>query len=249
MVISILKLYQFERTWGIPNLSPFCCKIETYLRMAGIDYKIRATLPLNAPKGKLPYIKDKDETIADSRFIINHLKLVYRNIDKGLSDTEMSVSIAIQRLLEEHLFWVLLYSRWQYTEDNWQVNKQAIFGKLPFLMRDMVANRWRSKIKRQIYGHGTGRHQAEEIFILGKLDIDVLSVSLGNKPYFLGDKPTTLDTSAFGHLINIIGCPIESPLKEYGLSKQNLVEYMDRIKSEFYPDLKRKSSLQVLGTA
>ena len=33
----MLKLYQFERTWGIPNLSPFCCKIETYLRMADIQ--------------------------------------------------------------------------------------------------------------------------------------------------------------------------------------------------------------------
>ena len=77
-------------------------------------------------------------------------------------------------------------------------------------------------------GHGTGRHQAEEIFALGKQDIDALSASLGNKPYFLGEQPFTLDTSAFGLLINIIGCPIESPLKEYGLAKHNLVNYVDR---------------------
>ena len=239
----MLKLYQFERSWGIPNLSPFCCKIETYLRMAGVDYEIKAVLPLNAPKGKLPYIKDKGETIADSRFIITHLKSVYGDIEKGLTDTQMAASIALQRLLEEHLFWILLYSRWQYTDENWQINKQAIFGKLTLLIRDIVANRWRSKIKRQIYGQGTGRHQADEIFQLGKQDVDSLSSSLGSKPYFLGDKPTTLDASAFGHLINIIGCPIKSPLKDYGLSKQNLVEYMDRIKAEFYPDLKSNSSL------
>ena len=41
----MLKLYQFERTWGIPNLSPFCCKVETYLRFAGIDYETEAALP------------------------------------------------------------------------------------------------------------------------------------------------------------------------------------------------------------
>ena len=41
----MLTLYQFERTWGIPNLSPFCCKIETYLRMANIDYTIKPSLP------------------------------------------------------------------------------------------------------------------------------------------------------------------------------------------------------------
>lgn len=234
----MLKLYQFERTWDIPNLSPFCCKIETYLRMAGIKYEIEATLPFSAPKGKLPYISDKGEKIADSRFIINHLKLTYRDLDEGLNDAEMALSIATQRLLEEHLFWVLLYSRWQYTDDNWQVNKQAIFGKLPILIRDIVANGWRFfKIKQQIYGHGTGRHQSEEIFRLGKQDIDSLSAILGNKPYYLGNKPTTLDAAAFGQLINIIGCPIESPLKEYGLTKQNLVEYTNRIKAAFYSDL------------
>lgn len=233
----MLKLYQFERTWGIPNLSPFCCKIETYLRMAEIEYEIKPALPLGAPKGKLPYIEDNGQALGDSRFIITHLKSAHKDLDEGLSEEESALSTAMQRLLEEHLFWVALYSRWQYTDENWQINKQAIFGGLPPIIRDIVANVWRRKIKRQILGHGTGRHQAEEIFALGKQDIDALSASLGNKPYFLGEQPSTLDTSAFGLLINIIGCPIESPLKEYGLAKDNLVNYVDRIGREFYPDL------------
>jgi len=45
------------------------------------------------------------------------------------------------------------------------------------------------------------------------LDIDALSACLGDKKYFLGEQPTTLDASAFGILISTIGCPIESPLK------------------------------------
>lgn len=233
----MLKLYQFKRTWGIPNLSPFCCKIETYLRMADIEYEIKSTLPLGAPKGKLPYIEDNGKTLGDSRFIISYLKSTHKDLDKELSDTELAVSVAMQRLLEEHLFWAMLYSRWQYTDENWQVNKKAIFEGLPPIIRDIVANGWRQKIKRQIFGHGTGRHHTDEIFTLGKQDIDALSASLGNKPYFLGDQPTSLDTSAFGLLINIIGCPIESPLKEYGLTKNNLTNYVDRIKHEFYQDL------------
>ncbi len=233
----MLKLYQFQRTWGIPNLSPFCCKIETYLRMADIDYEIKPVLPLRAPKGKLPYIEDNGITLGDSRFIITHLKSAHKDLDKGLTEAESAISVAMQRLLEEHLFWVALYSRWQYTDDNWQINKQAIFGGLPPVIRDIVANRWRQKIKQQIFGHGTGRHQSDEIFALGQQDIDALSIHLGNRQYFLGDRPTTLDASAFGLLINIIGCPIESPLKEYGLSKNNLVNYVEGIKQAFYSDL------------
>ena len=233
----MLILHQFQRTWGIPNLSPFCCKIETYLRMADIDYEIRPTLPFRAPKGKLPYIDDDGVKLADSRFIISHLKSTYKDLDNELTHSESAISIAMQRLLEEHLFWIALYSRWQYTDDNWKINKQAIFGGLPPVIRDMVANRWRQKIKQQIFGHGTGRHRPEEIFALGQHDIDALSAHLGNQPYFLGDQPTTLDASAFGLLINIIGCPIESPLKDFGLSKTNLVDYVARVGQEFYPEL------------
>ncbi len=233
----MLKLYQFERTWGIPNLSPFCCKVETYLRMANIDYEIKPALPLRAPKGKLPYIEDNDQKLGDSRFIVPYLKSAYHDLDQELNETQLAASVAMQRLLEEHLFWVALYSRWQYNDENWQVNKQAIFGKLPIIIRDVIANRTRKKIQQQILGHGTGRHQADEIFTLGKQDVDALAASLGDKPYFLNDQPTTLDASAFGLLVNIIACPIESPLKEYSLSKDNLIHYVERIMQAYYPDL------------
>ena len=127
----MLILYQLERTWGIPNLSHFCCKTETYLRMADIKYTVRPTLPLFAPKGKLPYIEDDDIKLADSRFIVRHLKTKYHDLDQEFSPAELAHSLAMQRLLEEHLFWATMYSRWQYTDANWQVNKKAIFSVLP----------------------------------------------------------------------------------------------------------------------
>lgn len=233
----MLTLYQFKRTWGIPNLSPFCCKVETYLRMTGIDHEIKSALPLGAPKGKLPYINDNGKTLGDSRFIVEYLKSTYSDLDSGLAREELAISTAMQYLLEEHLFWVALYSRWQYSDENWQTNKKAIFGGLPPILRDIIANHTRKKIQQQIHGHGMGRHRAEEIFTMGKQDIDALAVYLNDKPYFFGAQPTTLDASAFGLLINIASCPIESPLKEYTLSKENLVNYIERITHDFYDDL------------
>lgn len=230
----MLKLYQFERTWGIPNLSPFCCKVETYLRFAGIDYETKAALPTTAPKGKLPYIVDNGTTLADSRFILFHLKSTYCDLDDKLAATDLAISVALQRLIEEHLFWIALYSRWQYTDENWRANKTAIFSALPPIVRDLGASLTRRNILKQIYGQGTGRHQPGEIFTLGKEDIDALATFLGDKTYFFGTRPTTLDASAFGLLINIIACPIESPLKDHGLTKKNLVKYVDRIMDQYY---------------
>lgn len=235
----MITLYQFAPTWGVPNLGQFNVKIETYLRMTNLDYTVVETLPLKAPKGKLPYIEDKGNSLADSRFIIDYLKEEYGDpLDKDLSAEQRATMTAFQRLLEESLYWVGMYSRWQYTDANWQVNKTAIFGSMPPVIRDIAAWVYRRRIiGKQIYGHGTGRHTAEEIFHLGNVDLDALSGFLADKPYFMGDKPTSLDASAFGILINTLGVPIESPAKDYALSLSNLVAYCERMMNEFYPEL------------
>lgn len=234
----MIKLYQLKRAWGIPNLCHFCCKTETYLRMTRLPYEMVATLPMKAPKGKLPYIEDQQVALADSRFIIDYLKRTYGDpLDGALSAHDQAVAHALQRTIEEHLYWVTMYTRWQYTQANWETNKAAIFSVLPPVIRDVAASYTRRQIIKQIHGHGTGRHQPEEIFALGKQDVDTLSDFLADKPYFMGATSTSLDATAFGFLINTLGCPIESPVKDHALTKANLVAYCERIKQQYYPDL------------
>lgn len=234
----MITLYQFARTWGIPNLSQFCVKLETYLRINKFPYEIVVTLPLKGPRGKLPYIEDKGHKLSDSRVIVNYLKATYGDPDKALlSIEEQAIAKSFQRLLEEHLYWIGMVTRWSYTEENWQTNKQAIFGGLPPVARDLAAALYRKKINAQIKGHGLGRLTHEEIFELGKEDIDSLADFLGSKAYFMGKQATSLDASAYGILVNTLGCPIESPLKVHALGKQNLLDYCRRMQAEFFPEL------------
>ena len=238
----MIKLYQFARSWGIPNLSHFCVKLETYLRMTHLPYEIVETLPLKAPRGKLPYIEDNGHKIADTRLILKYLKTTYGNsLDAHLTNEEQANATAVQRLLEEHVFWVSMVSRWKYTDANWQTTKQAIFNVLPPIIRDLAAAIYRVRIKSQFVGHGIGRLSLDEIFDLGKQDIDSLANFLGTKAYFMGDKPTSLDASAYGILINTLGCPIESPLKEHALTHKNLLTYCQRMQAEFFPELPWRS--------
>jgi len=234
----MIALHQFARSWGIPNQSHFCVKIETYLRMAKIPYQTVDTLPFKGPRGKLPFIVDQGQTISDTRLIVRYLKATYGDpLDAPLTAQAKGDATAFQRLLEEHLYWASMVSRWDYTEANWQATKQAIFHVLPPVVRDVGALVYHRRIKGQILGHGLGRLSAEEAFALGREDLDALAGFLGDRPYFLGGQPSSLDASAYGILVNIVGCPVESPLKDHALGKSNLVEYCRRIQAEYFPEL------------
>ena len=108
----MITLYQFAPVWGIPNLSPTCVKVETYLPMVNLPYEVRSAVPRKGPKGKLPFIEDKGKRIADSRFIIEYLQQSYGiDPDKDLSRQERAISTAMQRMIDDDLYWVILYSR------------------------------------------------------------------------------------------------------------------------------------------
>ena len=103
----MITLYQFEPAFGLPNASPFCMKLETWLRMAQLPYEaptMRMTDMRKAPKGKMPYIVDQGRVVSDSTFIIDYLKATYGDkLDNWLSPEQRAVALAFQRLLEENL--------------------------------------------------------------------------------------------------------------------------------------------------
>lgn len=232
-----LKLYQFQPCWGIPNASPFCMKLETYLRMTGRDFENCAGNQYlqKAPKDKLPFIEDQGKVIADSSLIIEYLKATYHdNLDEHLSPYERGAAKGMQRLFEDHLYWVVLYIRWV---EYWPQIKSLYFSDFPPLVKDAIATLARRRTLANLNGHGMGRHSRDEIYGMGRQDIDAIAHFLSGKPYFMGDQPTSLDATAYSFLVNILDVPIESELKTYAQGFENLRAYCDRMKAQFYQDL------------
>ena len=115
------------------NVSPFGLKLEARLRLADIPYTVEPSTSLGkAPKGKLPYIKDEGRLIGDTTLIIEYLK-ASRGIDPdaGLGLREWAEALMLQRLFEDHFYFILTYSRW-IDEAGWSTLQPAFFGSMPF---------------------------------------------------------------------------------------------------------------------
>lgn len=233
----MIQLYQFSPAFGLPNASPFCMKLETYLRMAGLPYEVPPfTLRQlqGAPKGKMPYIVDGDRRLADSGLIIDHLKATYGDpLDGWLDPSQRATALAWQRLLEEHLYWALLYSRWIEPE-GWALTKVVFFSQLSAPLSWIVPPLARRGMAKELHGHGMGRHSTEEIHALGCQDITALADFLDDKPYLMGAQPCSLDAVAYAFLANVLWAPVESVFKRHAQQYSQLKGYCQRMRSRYY---------------
>ncbi len=235
-----LTLYKFGPQWGISDPSPFCVKLESFLRLNEIEFKfggkdIRKSLG-NAPKKKLPFVVfENGESMGDSHMIIRHL-CDTKNIDMNahLSDEQKATSHAFCRMLDEATYFVALYSRWV-DEPGFSVVRDIFFAPVPAFLRGRISEKFRQGKIKALYRQGTGRHSREDIYAAGARDMNALSTLLGDDEWFFGSsKPTLLDIWAHAFVIQVIAPPIDTPLKEHTLFLKNLCDHANRFQEKVY---------------
>lgn len=235
-----VTLYQFKPLFGLPNPSPFCMKLETYLRMAGLEYTV-VTLKRRgqSPTGKAPFVEIGGAVMADSGLIINHLERSHGHpVDGKLTLAERAQSLALQRLMEEHLYWVAVYARWvdPGTRIHWRPFLQELLG-LPGILVPLVARLTERRIMQGLRSQGLGRHPPDSIWQMGTADIQALAHWLGNRPWGFGDAPTTFDACLAAFVGNIIRTPWDNPLSAATRKHASLVAHFERMMARYFPEL------------
>ncbi|MEQ8178391.1 MAG: glutathione S-transferase family protein [Amphiplicatus sp.] len=231
----MITFYAFGPMWGLPDPSPFVSKTEIHLKMAGLDYETEFGGYSKAPKGKLPFIEDGGETVADSTFIRRHIEKKYGfDFDAGLTRAERATAWAVERMLEDHLYWAVLYFRWVDYENFW-AGPASFFKGAP----EEAIKQQREEVVEKARAHGIGRHSPEEVATLGCESLDALATLLDDGPYLFGEKPSGADATAFALVAGAL-CPLfDSPLRDGAESLPNLKRYKDRMMKQFYPELAR----------
>lgn len=233
----MITLYKFGPIEEVSDPSPFCVKVEAYLRMMEIPYETRcgAEYLRKAPKRKLPFIEDQGKTVADSSFIIDYLKAAYGDkLDADLDPRNKAIAHAFARLIEENLYWVLVHTRWK-LDSNWKIVKKNFFGSLAFPVGELVSSIARREVLSALYKQGLGRHSDDEIVQIGFRDLKSLSDFLDDKPFFLGDRPTSVDASVYASLAEIYRVKaFTSPFLDAAGSFDNLIAYTDRFHRRYF---------------
>jgi len=229
----MIVLHQFPPFWGLVNASPFCLKLESWLRFADLPYRVEPLTDLgSAPKGQGPFIEDDGRRIGDSGLIIEHLTRS-RGIDpdRHLTPAQRGLARAIGSMLEDRLYFVGLYNRWIETT-HWPIVRDAFFPDLPAEVALSIQNQMHQRIEAQ----GLGKHTAAEIYDIGAADIDALADILGGQDFLFGDRPSSIDCTAFGMLHNLLCAWFDGPIRQAVLQHPTLVGYERRLRQRLFPE-------------
>lgn len=232
----MITLHAFAPAFGLPSPGPFVMKTEAQLQMMRLPYERVIDRPAGAPKGKLPFIEDDGTIVADSTFIRFHLEAKYAvDLDAGWDDRSRATAWAIERLVEDQLYWAMVHSRWA-IDANFAKGPSHFFDALPEDIRDQARQKQRSAVLSYLDGQGIGRHGLDDLARLARHGYASLAQLLGDRPYILGDRPCGADASVFAQLASVLTPWFESPVRDAAAAHDNLVAYSRRMMAAHFPD-------------
>jgi glutathione S-transferase len=232
----MIKLYTFGPLRNLPDGSPFVVKAMLLLKFAGLPYQERPGGPHKAPKGKLPFIEDDGDVIADSSFIRFHIENKYGfDFDAGLDARDRAIAWTVEKMCDEHLYWAEVHTMWM-DDGNFERGMAGYFDIAPAPLRPLIKSFMRRRVGKTLRTQGFGRHSREELEKLAIRDVESIAAILGDKPFLMGGQPCAADAIVWAQLAvftaPFVQSPISSATRKYG----RLVDYVARIGQTYFPN-------------
>jgi glutathione S-transferase len=220
----MIVLYSYPELFGVADNNGYGLKVFAFMRLAGLPFTHEHIFDASAaPRGQLPYIVDDGTAIGDSETIIAHLISKYRlTIDATLNQQQRDLSHLITRMLDD-LYWVMSYSRWK-DERYWPAFRDAFIREHPNVTEAGLRKAQEFNFQRYYFA-GIGRYAPSDAYARGLADLRVLADLIPVDGYVHGLKPTSIDAGIYGFLANIYFYDIDTPLKQFVTSQQNLVRH------------------------
>jgi glutathione S-transferase len=228
----MLELVVLPPAFGLRNVSPFCLKSEMLMRSLKLEHKMSELGdPRKAPKGKLPFLIDDGVKIADSELITEHLEhKTDGGVYGGLSEAQKAQGVALSRLAEDHLYWIMVASRW--LDEDWFPNiVEGFFGIIPWPIRSIVANGARKQMAKTYDLHGLGRHTLAEQKEFAQRDLGALNHAVPESGFLFGESPNIYDFTIAGMMAGIFDNKPATWLTTIAEPYERLRQYTERVQA------------------
>lgn len=226
----MLELVTLPPAFGMRNVSPFCLKAEMLLTSLELPFRLgELANPGKAPKGKLPFLVANGQRIADSELIAEYLEeLTGGKVYAGLSRAQKAQGVALTRLVEDHLYWLLLASRWA-DADWWPNVARDFFGPLPPVVRTLVAAVARRRVVTAIQLQGLGRHSLEEQKGFARRDLEALAAAVPQQGFLFTGRPGIFDFTVAGMMAGVYDNRPATWMTELAVGYEGLRAYTGRV--------------------
>lgn len=233
---DVVYLVQFPTAPHCRTISPFALKLETWLRASKVKYEPVYSLKFSTATGQIPYVELNGEEMADSNVIISRLRQHFKvGMDSDLTESERGAAHLATVALENHTAIAGFYWRYGFNMD--EFTDILCKGRMPARILGFWKRIQPFGTRFKTRQHGLARHTKEEVEEFSCQDLKALADMLGDKPYFFGSNPHTLDCAAFGHLAQFAYIPMAFPQQIYMKANcKNLLRFVDRMRAELWPD-------------
>ena len=224
----MLTLFSYPELFGVADNNPYGLKVFAFLKLCDSSFHHEHIFDASkAPRGQLPYIDDGGTVVGDSDAIISYVIGRYQlDIDAGMTTEQRRVDLLVRRTLDD-LYWVMSYSRWR-DPRFWPLFRDELLRTHPTLTHSGLEAAQRYNFERYRY-QGIGRFEPDQVYARGVADLQALSDSMGDGEFLFGSRMRSTDAGIYGFLANIHFYGIETPLKEFLTSRQNLVRHCERL--------------------
>ena len=228
-----LQLYTLPPAFGMRNVSPFCLKIEMLIASLGLEHELAMEgNPGKAPKGKLPFVILNGELIADSELIAQRLDaLTDGGVFGRYSEQQLAEGYAMTRLVEDHLYWIVVASRW--LDDAWWPNViEGFFGVFPAPLRPLITRLARRQVRQTYHLQGLGRHSLEEQRGFAERDLRALSGLVAHSGALDASNPGYFDFTLAGFLAGVFDQKPPTWVNELADGRSDLRDYAEAVQAK-----------------
>ncbi|KAK4296572.1 hypothetical protein Pmani_030942 [Petrolisthes manimaculis] len=236
-----LHVWEGEAKYGLPSMDLKSLQMMAYVKFSGAPVTIiKSSNPFKSPTGKLPVFKCSEGAFSEFSEVTTFLRKQNFSCDYELSARQCSEVVAYEQLMLEKLYPALIYLWWVEPKSYYEVTHKWFFSNMPFPHKFWYPRRYHQgycDLINSMFDDPDDSQLVEtELHKQAQECLTMLSNRLGDREYFFGRTPSTIDAVIFSYLALLLKVDLKVPvLQNHIKACPNLSRFVSKAVQRFFP--------------